>query len=114
MLIANFKTDKYLNNFQEHLFGILKCHLKISFARENKAIKHDLVEFKVQSLKAFGYHGNKSTILLFYSIFRTTHEVSSELKYIRSQRKYGFLNTKELIFEFQSLDLKFHFSAEND
>ena len=24
LIITNFKTDKYLNNFQEHLFGILR------------------------------------------------------------------------------------------
>ena len=23
-IITNFKTDRYLNNFQEHLFGILR------------------------------------------------------------------------------------------
>ena len=28
------------------------------------------------------YHGNKSTILLFYSIFRTTPEVSSKLYFL--------------------------------
>ena len=33
------------------------------------------------------------------------------LKYVKSQRNYGFLNTKELIFGFQILDLKDHFSA---
>ena len=33
------------------------------------------------------------------------------LKYVKSQRSYGFLNTKELIFGFQILDLKDHFSA---
>ena len=86
----------------------------MSFPRENDAIKHDLVEFKVQCLKVFCYHGNKSTILLFYSIFRTTSEVSSKLyfvEYVKSQRNYGFLITKELIFGFQILDLKDHFSA---
>ena len=45
-------------------------------------LKHNLVEFKVQCLKAFCYHGNKSTILLFDSIFRTTPEVSSELYFV--------------------------------
>ena len=70
LIITNFKTDRYLNNFQEHLFGILrlrntKHHFKISFPRENKAIKHDLIKFKVQCLKVFCYHGNKSTILPF-------------------------------------------------
>ena len=33
------------------------------------------------------------------------------LKYVRSQRSYGFLIIKELIFGFQILDLKDHFSA---
>ena len=32
-------------------------------------------------------------------------------KYIKSQRSYGFLITKELIFGFQISDLKDHFSA---
>ena len=33
------------------------------------------------------------------------------LKYVKSQRSYGFLITKELIFGFQILDLKYHLSA---
>ena len=33
------------------------------------------------------------------------------LKYVKSQRSYGFLITKELIFGFQILDSKDHFSA---
>ena len=33
------------------------------------------------------------------------------LTYVKSQRSYGFLITKELIFGFQILDLKDHFSA---
>ena len=33
-------------------------------------------------MKVFCYHGNKSTILLFYSIFRTTPEVSSKLYFV--------------------------------
>ena len=33
------------------------------------------------------------------------------LKYVKSQRSYDFLITKELIFGFQILDLKDHFSA---
>ena len=33
------------------------------------------------------------------------------LNYIESQRNYGFSITKELIFGFQILDLKDHFSA---
>ena len=67
-IITNFKTDRYLNNFQQHLFGLLRLRkyqtFKISFPRENEAVKHDLVEFKVQCLKVFCCQGNKSTILL--------------------------------------------------
>ena len=33
------------------------------------------------------------------------------LKYVKSQRSYGFLITKELIFGLLILDLKDHFSA---
>ena len=33
------------------------------------------------------------------------------LQYVKSRRSYGFLITKELIFGFQVLDLKDHFSA---
>ena len=33
------------------------------------------------------------------------------MKYVKSQRSYGFLITKELIFGFQILDLKDQFSA---
>ena len=82
--MGRVKTDRYLNNFQEHLLGIenTKRHFKISFPRENEYIKHDLVEFKVQCLKVFCYHGNKSTMLLFYSIFRTTPELSSKLSFL--------------------------------
>ena len=50
---------------------------KVSFSHENEAVKRDLVEFKVQCLKVFRYHGNKSTILLSNSNFRSTPEVST-------------------------------------
>ena len=33
------------------------------------------------------------------------------LKYVKSQRSYGFLIKKELIFRFQILDLKVYFSV---
>ena len=39
-IITNFKTDRYVNSFQERLFGILRLkkyqrHFKISFPSEN-------------------------------------------------------------------------------
>ena len=49
---------------------------------EKEAVKHNLVEFKVQCLKIFCYHDNKSTILLFNSSFRTTPEVSTKLYFV--------------------------------
>ena len=87
LIITNFKTDRYLNNFQEHLFGILRLgkyqtSLPNFFPSQNVPIKYDLVEFKVQCLKVFRYHGNKSTILLFNSISITTPEVSTELYFV--------------------------------
>ena len=87
LCITNFKTYRYLNNFQKHLFGILrlrKYHTSLQnfFPSENEAVKHDLVEFKVKCLNVFCCHGNKSTILLFNSIFKTTAEVSTKLYFV--------------------------------
>ena len=77
----NFKTDRYLNNFQEHLFGLIRLRkyqtsIQKFFLRENEAVRHELVEFKVQCLKVI------CTFLLFNSIFRTTPEVSSKLYFV--------------------------------
>ena len=69
---------------------------------------------KVQCLKVFCYHGNKSTILLFIQFLEELLKFLVNftlLKYVKSQRSYGFLITKKLIFGFQILDLKDHFSA---
>ena len=49
---------------------------------ESEAVKHDLIEFKVQCLKVFCCHGNKSTILLFNSIVRTAPEASTKLYFV--------------------------------
>ena len=60
------------------------------------------------------YHGNKSTILLFIQFLEQVLKFLVNftlLKYVKSQRNYGFLITKELIFVFHILDLKDHFSA---
>ena len=62
-----------------------------------------MVDFKVQYLKVFVtmatiYH------LVFLFNFGTTPEVLVNftlLKYVKSQRSYGFLITQELIFDFQ-------------
>ena len=94
-----------LPNFQ----NVSKC-FKISFPRENEAIKHDLVKFKVQCLKVFCYQGKKSIILLFYLILRTVPEVSSKLYFVEvreaSEKLWLFNHGRA-----QILDLKDHFSA---
>ena len=56
--------------------------VEVSFPFENEAVKHDLVEFKVQCLRVFCCHGNKSTILLCNSIFRAIPEVSTKLQFV--------------------------------
>ena len=70
-----FLVKIWLKGLNYHNFQIFDHWL-------NEAIKHDLVGFKVQCLKVFCYHGNKSTILLFYSILRTTPEVTSKLYFV--------------------------------
>ena len=60
----------------------MKRQFKFFFSRDNEVIKHDSVEFKVQCLKVFCYHGKKSTILLYCSIFRTAPEVSGKLYFV--------------------------------
>ena len=75
---------------------------------------NDLVEFKVQCLKVFRYHGNKPTVLLFIQFLEQLLKFLVNftlLKSVKSQISYNFLITKELIFGFQILDLKDHFSA---
>ena len=50
----------------------------------------------------------------FYSIYEQLLKFLVNftlLKYVKSQRSYGFLITKKLIFDFRILDLKDHFSA---
>ena len=57
-IITNFRTDSSLNNFQEHLFELLRLkkyqmsHQNF-FPMLNKAVKHELVEFEVQCLRSF-------------------------------------------------------------
>ena len=85
IILTIFITDRYLNNFQEHLFGLQrlrKPQTSIFFSRENEAVKHDSIEFKVQCLEVFCYHSSRSVILLFHSIFRTTPEISSKLYFV--------------------------------
>ena len=95
--------------FSVLVFQISVLESYLDEPRENEAIKHDLVEFKVQCLKVFCYHGNKSTILLFYSIFRTTSEVASKLYFVeicQVSEKLWFFNHKRAEFWFPNFGFK--------
>ena len=65
-------------------------------------------------MNVFCYCGNKSIIFLFTQFLEQLLKFLVNftlLKYVKSQRSYGFLITKELIFGFKILDLKDHFLA---
>ena len=84
----------------------------MSSPRKNEAVKHDLVEFQIQCLKVFCYHGNKSTILLFNLIFRTTPEVSTKLYFVEiSLRDVMAFNRKGADFLASKFWIFFHFAA---
>ena len=53
---------------------MFNCHQ--FFSTNKQYVKIKLIQ---NETNRWNYHGNKSTILLFYSIFRTTPEVSSKL-----------------------------------
>ena len=85
------------------------------FPRENEAVKHELVDLKVQCLSAFCCHGSKSIILLFSSMFRTTLEVSTELYFaeisLKVSVKLWLFNHKRAEFLASEFCIFFHFSA---
>ena len=65
--------------------------------------------FMVKCLKVFCYHGNKSTILLFYSIFRTTPKVSGKLYFVevcQVSEKLWLFNHKRADFLFLNFGFK--------
>ena len=85
--------------------------LQNSFPRENEAVKQDLVEFKVQCSKVFCCHGNKSTILLFNSIFRTLLKFLLNFTLLSLIEVMAFFFPKELVFWLPTFGFFFHFSA---
>ena len=82
------------------MLRLIKCLFKISFPRENEAVKHDLVKSELQCLTVFCCHGNKSAILFFNSIFRTTLAVSGETNlvleklWLFNHKRADFLSSK--------------------
>ena len=79
-----------------------------------KTVKHDLAECKVQCFKVSFYHGKKSTILLFNSLFRATPEVSTQFYFVEISQvsdKFWLFNHKRADFLASKLWIFFHFSA---
>ena len=85
-------------------------HFKIFFPRENEAIKHDLVSIWRSFVTMATNLPSCFSIQFLEQLLKFLINFTL-LKYVRSQGNYGFLITKELIFGFQILDLKDHFSA---
>ena len=52
LIITDFKIDRYVNNFHEHLFGLLRLR-KCQMSLQNEAVKPNLIEFKVQCSEVF-------------------------------------------------------------
>ena len=76
-LIWNINTEKIPNVTSKFLSHVRTRLLKMTWSNFQC-----LKVSKVQCLKVFCYHGNKSTILLFYSIYRRSPEVSSKLYFV--------------------------------
>ena len=71
------------------------------------------VKFKVQCLKVSCCHGNKSTILPFNSMFRTSPEVSTKLfvEISKASEKLWLFNRKRADFLVSKFWIFYHFSA---
>ena len=115
-----FKTDRYLNNFQKHLFGILR--LRKYPTSPAKFLSHSRTRLLNMTWSNLRFNVWRSFVIMAtnlpscFSIQFLEQRLKFLvnfilLKYVKSQRSYGFSITKELIFGFQILDLKDHFSA---
>ena len=120
LIITNFKTDRYLNNFQEQLFGILRLRkYQTSTSKFLSHVRTRLLNIIWSNLRFNVWRSFASMATNVPSCFSIEFLEQllkflvnfTLLKYVKSQRSYGFLITKELIFGFQILDLKDHFSA---
>ena len=118
-ILTNFKTDRYLNNFQEHLFGILKLRKCQTSLQNFSHVRTRLLNMTLSNLR---FNVSRSFVTMETNLPSCFYIEFLEqllkfivnftlLKYVKSQRGYGFLITKELIFGFQILDLEDHFSA---
>ena len=89
-------TSKFLSHVRTRLLNMTWSNLRFSVWRSFVTMATNLPScFSIQFLEQ---------LMKFLVNF-------TFLKYVKSQRNYGFLITKELIFGFQPLDLKDHFSA---
>ena len=116
LIITNFI---YLNNFQEHLFGLLRLRKYQTSLQNFSHVRTRLLNMTWSNLRFNVWRSfvtMATNLPSCFSIeFLEQHLESlanfTLLKYVKSQRSYGFLITKELIFGFQIFDLKDHFST---
>ena len=118
-IITNFKTDRYLNNFQEHLFGILRPRKYQTPLQNFFHVRTRLLNMTLSNLRFNVWRSFVTMVTNLPSCFLIQFLEQllkfllnfTLLKYVKSQRSYDFLITKELIFGFQILNLHDHFSA---
>ena len=118
-IITNFKTDRYLNNFQEHLFGILRLRKYQTSLQNFFQVRTRLLNMIWSNLRFNVWRSFVTMATNLPSCFSIQFLEQllkslvnfTLLKYVKSQRSYGFLITRKLIFGFQIFDLKDRFSA---
>ena len=120
LIITNFKTDRYLNKLSrtliwnsktekipnvtsKFLFHVRTRLLNMTWSNLRFNVWRSFVTMATNLPSCFSIEFLEQ-LLKFLVNFTL-------LKYVKSQRSYGFSITKELIFGFQILDLKDHFSA---
>ena len=112
--LTNFKTDRYLDNFQNTYLEYYKTE-KIPYVT-SKFLSHVRTRLLNMTWSNLRFNVLRSfvtmatTLRYCFSIQFLEQLLKllvnfTLLKYVKLQRNYGFLITKELIFDFQILDL---------
>ena len=102
-LVVNFLTKKIPNVTSKFLSHVRTRLLNMTWSNLRFNVWRSLVTMATNLPSCFSIQFLEQ-LLKFLANFTL-------LKYVKSQRRYGLLITKELIFGFQILDLKDHFSA---
>ena len=116
-----FKTDSFLNSFQEHLFGIITNTEKIRDVTSKFLfyVKTRLLNMTWSNLRfnvwmsfiSMGINLLSCLLIQFLEKLLTFPLNFTLLKYVKSQRGYSFFITKELTLWFPNFGFFFHFAA---